>query len=163
MRGIHRAVFSGVMMGAMAGAMLAGPALAQGSSITVGLGHNSNGSTEVYTNWRGAGWLYGLEPVVGASFSTRSEGWVGAGLGYTWRASANPVFARVAVMPGLYRRGNGRDLGGTVMFRSSFEMGMRLRGGGEVALGVAHRSNAGIYDHNPGMNTVFMGYSIPLN
>jgi len=148
---------------ALAVSLLAGPALAQDSALSFALGYNSNGSTEGYLGWRGAALRHGVQPVVGASFSTRSEGWVGAGLAYTWRARANPGFVRVAVMPGLYRQGNGRDLGGAVMFRSSLEVGMAMRAGGELSLGVAHRSNAGIYRRNPGMNTIFLGYSLSLN
>jgi len=148
---------------ALSVSLLATPTLAQDSAVTFALGHNSNGSTEAYLGWRGAAMRFGFQPVLGASFSTRSEGWVGAGLAYTWRASANSAFVRAAVMPGLYRQGNGSNLGGTVMFRSSLEVGMALRGGGEVSLGVAHRSNAGIDDHNPGMNTVYLGYSVSLN
>lgn len=143
--------------------LLAAPALAQDNTVTFALGYNSNGSSEGYLGWRGTALRYGFQPVIGASFSTRSEGWVGAGLAYTWRAGTNPGFVRAAVMPGLYRQGSGRDLGGLVMFRSSLEVGMALRGGGEVSLGVAHRSNAGIYARNPGMNTVYLGYSVALN
>ncbi len=148
---------------ALAASLLSTPAVAQDNALTVALGYNSNGSTEGYLGWRGVPLRFGFQPVVGASLSTRSEGWVGAGLAYTWRASSNPGFVRVAVMPGLYRQGSGRNLGGAVMFRSSLEVGMALRGGGELLLGAAHRSNAGIYRHNPGMNTVYLGYSIALN
>lgn len=152
-----------IFAAALAASLLATPVLAQDSAVSFALGYNSNGSTEGYLGWRGAALRHGFQPVVGASFSTRSEGWVGAGLAYTWRASTNPGFVRVAVMPGLYRQGNGRNLGGTVMFRSSLEVGMALRGGSEVSLGVAHRSNAGLHRHNPGLNTVTLGYSIALN
>lgn len=158
-----RAMHKTTLAATLATSLLAAPAFAQDNALSFSLGANSNGSVEGFLGWRGTPLRYGFQPVLGASLSNRAEGWVGAGLAYTWRARANPAFVRVAVMPGLYRQGNGRDLGGAIMFRSSLEVGMALRGGGEVSVGAAHRSNAGIYDHNPGLNTVFLGYSVALN
>ncbi|MCC5971193.1 MAG: acyloxyacyl hydrolase [Pararhodobacter sp.] len=139
------------------------PALSESPALTFALGYNDSGSTEAFIGWRGAPLRYGFQPIVGASLSTDAEGWVGAGVAYTWRAAQNPAFVRLGFMPGLYRQGRGKDLGGLLEFRSSLEVGMQMRGGGELALGIAHRSNAGIYRPNPGLNTVYLGYSIALN
>lgn len=149
--------------GVLAAGLAASSATAQTSAVSVTLGHNDTGSNEIMLDWRGAPVWHGLQPVVGASMSNRREGWLGAGLAYTWGRSAQGGFVRAAFMPGLYHRGNGRDLGGAVMFRSSLEVGLRLRAGGEVSLGVAHRSSGGIHSPNPGMNTAFLSYSMPLN
>lgn len=148
---------------ALAGGLAATPALAESPALTFSLGSNNSGSVEGFLGWRGTPLRYGFQPTVGASLSNRGEGWVGAGLAYTWRAHQRPFFARLAFMPGLYRQGSGRDLGGALEFRSSLEVGLQMRGGGELAVGFAHRSNAGIYSINPGLNTVYLGYSIALN
>ena len=148
---------------ALASGLMAAPALAESPALTFALGTNSNGSVEGLLGWRGAPLFYGFQPIVAASLSNRGEGWVGGGLAYTLRAQQQPFFARVALMPGLYRQGSGRDLGGVVEVRSSLEVGIQMRGGGELGLGIAHRSNAGIYSYNPGINTLYLGYSIALN
>ncbi|KPQ08248.1 MAG: Lipid A 3-O-deacylase (PagL) [Rhodobacteraceae bacterium HLUCCA12] len=157
-------VRTSVLAAILAASIGAAPTAAQEApALTFALGANSSGSFEGFAGWRGAPVWHGFQPTVGASLSNRGEGWVGAGLAYTWRAAQQPGFLRVAVMPGLYRQGNGRNLGGAIEFRSSLEVGLRLRSGGEVALGVAHRSNAGIYNTNPGLNTAYLGYSMPLD
>ena len=137
-------------------------AQAETPAWTAALGHNSSGSQEVFLAWRGAPVWQGFQPVVGGSLSSRREAWAGAGLAYTWRGSDSSTFVRAAVMPGLYSRGNGRDLGGPVMIRSSLEAGWSLRAGGELAIGLSHRSNAGIYAQNPGLDTLYISYSMPL-
>ena len=148
---------------ALAGGLMSAPALAENPALTFSLGTNNSGSVEGFLGWRGIPLRYGFQPTVGASLSNKGEGWVGGGLAYTWRGHQQPFFARVSFMPGLYRQGNGRDLGGVLEFRSSLEVGLQMRGGGELAVGFAHRSNAGIYSINPGLNTVYLGYSIALN
>lgn len=138
------------------------PAQAEAPAFAVALGHNSSGSQELFLSRRSVPFAQGLQPVFGASLSTYREAWAGAGLAYTWRGSDQASFVRAALMPGLYSRGNGRDLGGPIMFRSSIEAGWNLRGGGELSIGLAHRSNAGIYAQNPGLDTLFLSYSRPL-
>ena len=64
-------------------------------------------------------------------------------------------------MTGLYRAGDGLDLGGPIVFRSGIEAGWENRRGWRFGLGFDHRSNAGIYDENPGVETVHLRVSIP--
>jgi lipid A 3-O-deacylase len=147
------------LAGAFALALL--PALAQAQSHEIQIGRNSGGSTELYLRHVGAPAVWVLAPVYGVSWSSRGEGWAGAGLAYTWRG-ATGAFVRASVMPGLYRSGSGRDLGGPIAFRSGIDLGYAWAGGAAVTLSVSHRSNARIYADNPGMNTVALGLSLPL-
>lgn len=64
--------------------------------------------------------------------------------------------------PGLYRGGNGIDLGGTLEFKSQLELSYRFDNRSRLGIGISHISNADIYDSNPGTETVFMTYSLPL-
>jgi len=137
------------------------PALAQAQSHEIQIGRNSGGSTELYLRHVGAPAVWILEPVYGASWSSRGEGWAGVGLAYTWRG-ATGVFVRASVMPGLYRSGRGRDLGGPIAFRSGIDLGYAWAGGAAITLSISHRSNARLYADNPGMNTVAVGLSLPL-
>lgn len=151
-----------LMQPVMTQSAMAQSAMAEAPALGLTLGHNSSGSRELFLSYRAAPLWQGFQPVVGASLSTHREAWAGVGLAYTWRGTDSTTFVRAAVMPGLYRRGNGRDLGGPFMIRSSVEAGWVLRAGGELAIGLAHRSNAGIYAQNPGLDTLYLTYSMPL-
>ncbi|MGY6536065.1 MAG: acyloxyacyl hydrolase [Pararhodobacter sp.] len=142
--------------------LLVAPAQAQQPFQTprdvVALGGNSTGSAELYVRRIETPVLGGVQPVYGLSVSSRGEAWVGGGLAYGIELSPGGVFVRGSVMPGLHARGRGRDLGGPITFRSGLELGMPL-GQGEIALGIDHRSNAGLYSENPGLNSLYLSYT----
>lgn len=62
----------------------------------------------------------------------------------------------------LYEAGDGKDLGGPVEFRTALEIGYEWANRTRLALAVYHLSNAGLYDHNPGSNSLILTYSFPL-
>lgn len=144
-------------------AVAAVPATAQ-SRLSFALGGSDSRSSGAFTMiWHSAphpaGWSY-----AGGLYATdRGAGWVGAGLSYTLRSGSSGLFARGSFMPGLYTSGSDIDLGGTIEFATTVEVGTRLRNDAELSLMLSHRSNAGIYTRNPGVNTLSLSYSIPLN
>ena len=99
---------------------------------------------------------------VGLSVGERGETWLG--YGQTWRTEfgRSPFFAELHAMPGLYFEGDGLDLGGPIAFRSGVELGFEAPGGWRYGLSYDHRSNAGIHDDNPGVETVQLRVSVPL-
>ncbi len=62
----------------------------------------------------------------------------------------------------LYEKGDSKDLGGTLEFRSALELGHQWPNLHRVAFGIYHLSNAGIHDLNPGSNSLIVTYSLPL-
>jgi len=64
---------------------------------------------------------------------------------------------------GLYHDGGGKELGSVVEFRSTFEIGWRIKGGGRISLGYGHISNAGITDRNPGTEIVTLYWHQPVD
>jgi len=110
-------------------------------------------------------WKYGpLRSVVGGSVSSKGDLWVGAGL--KWQTSLNAsdtLYAEFSTMPGVYMPGGGPDLGHTIEFRTAATLGMRLDNGANIAISLDHRSNADIADYNPGLETLGLRYTIPLN
>jgi len=58
--------------------------------------------------------------------------------------------------------GDGRDIGKTCLFRSGIEAAYRLRDGKRIGAMVTHGSNAAIGDSNPGEESVFLTFSVPL-
>ena len=83
---------------------------------------------------------------------------------FTWDTfiGKSPFYTELHAMPGLYAAGDDFDLGGPIEFRSGIEFGYESRGGWRYALSYDHRSNAGIYDDNPGVETVQFRVSMPL-
>jgi lipid A 3-O-deacylase len=61
---------------------------------------------------------------------------------------------------GLYRRGEGKELGGAVEFRSGLEVAIRIQARSQLGLTFYHLSNAGIYTLNPGTESLELVYSV---
>jgi len=64
--------------------------------------------------------------------------------------------------PGYYDKGDGTDLGSELEFRSEFEISYRFENEHRVGLGLAHLSNAGTANWNPGTEVVTLSWAIPL-
>jgi hypothetical protein len=114
-----------------------------------------------------AGWIelrsdpfYKLGPVelrggVAGEATTDAALWGGAGLVATLPVGSG-FRLEGSVMAGLYEEGDGVDLGDTVEFRS--QIGLTYAVADKTRLGVVfeHKSNAGLSDHNPGVETLFV-------
>jgi hypothetical protein len=72
------------------------------------------------------------------------------------------VYISPSVGVGAYARGNGRDLGSTVEFRSQFELGYRFDNRARLGVAFGHISNASISDRNPGTEILTLYLSIPF-
>jgi lipid A 3-O-deacylase len=106
-------------------------------------------------------WLPDLTPDAGAMVNSKGSFYVYGGLrcdiplGHPWELS-------IQFAPGLYRAGDGFDLGGAVEFRSGIELSYPLAPRGRVGLLLFHLSNAGIYTHNPGSESLVLTYRYRL-
>lgn len=98
---------------------------------------------------------------MGLSVGENGETWIGFGQTYTMNFGSSPLYAELHAMPGLYFDNGGFDLGGPVAFRSGVEVGLEMNSGWRMSLSYDHRSNAGLYDHNPGIETVAFRISVP--
>ena len=65
--------------------------------------------------------------------------------------------------PGLYERGDGKELGHIIEFRSGLDLAYRRKNGARIGVEVHHLSNASLDENNPGTETFLFTYSIPLN
>ncbi|HEY9346153.1 MAG TPA: acyloxyacyl hydrolase [Inquilinus sp.] len=64
---------------------------------------------------------------------------------------------------GAYFNGDGRDMGSTVEFRTGIEAAWEFDNRMRIGAAFHHISNAGIGDVNPGVETLTLNFSIPLN
>jgi hypothetical protein len=71
--------------------------------------------------------------------------------------------ARPSAAVGAYSKGSGKDLGGTLEFRTAIELAWQFANSSRLGVELAHVSNAGIYDVNPGAETLTVNYSLPLS
>ena len=101
-----------------------------------------------------------VQPTLGVSVTSEGDVWIGAGGLYEidWPGA---LYLQGHIMPGLYRTGGGRELGGTLQFRSGLELGYETTAGLRVGLAVDHRSHADLYGDNPGLETLQIRVSFP--
>lgn len=101
----------------------------------------------------------GFSPVVEGVLNGKEAGFVGAGV--AWQAeSASGFGLRVAVAPGLYDRGEGKDLGGHFQVMSFVEGTWLATEIGRMGLRLAHLSNASTRSTNPGTEILSLTYSL---
>jgi hypothetical protein len=99
--------------------------------------------------------------IVGGLAATDDEAvWAYAGASYSWqpgdRWRLRPGFA-----VSVFDEGDGKDLGGAIEFRSSLEATARVGSNLRLGVSVYHLSNAGIYDLNPGSNSLVFVVAFP--
>lgn len=117
---------------------------------------------EAYLRYDFARTIGPFSQAVGLSLGEESGAWVGYGLTWGTALGKSPFYTELHVMPGLYAPSESFDLGGALEFRSGIEFGYEADNGWRYALGFDHRSNMGIYDTNPGIETVQFRVSMPI-
>lgn len=106
------------------------------------------------------GFLENATPVAGAMASSQGTLYAYGGfrfehaLGERW--TLTPSWAA-----GLYYRGRngGKDLGGTVEFRSGIELAFQVTRRSRIGVCLYHLSNGGFYRFNPGTESLVLSYS----
>jgi len=102
-----------------------------------------------------------LRGIVVAAMTRDSSAFLGAGIGYELRLGRHFVVTPTFT-PGYYGKGNGKDLGYALEFRSQLELGCQLGGGYRLSLAVSHTSNARLGKFNPGEETLTLAWQVPL-
>lgn len=134
--------------------------------LAVGAGYfdvgNNQEAAEFRVEYRGRKLLWAIKPVVGIMATSDA-----AVYGYGGLAMDVYLGRRWVVTPslaaGAYRKGNGKDLGHTVEFRSAIEVAYRFDNRSRLGLILYHLSNASIGDKNPGTEVLGVSYAIPIN
>ena len=118
---------------------------------------------EVYARYDSSRANGPFQSIYGVSYSSLGDFWAGAGHSYTMKSEGNGFYSELHAMTGLYVQGSGPDLGGPIEFRSGVELGYEFTSGWRLAASFDHRSNAEIFPLNPGVETVQLRVSKPLN
>ena len=115
---------------------------------------------EAYLQYHAPTRLGRIEPVLGLSVSASGDTRIGAGLQWTG-ALPYDSFVQLSLLPGIYARSSGPELGHPVEFRSSAGVGYAFDSGARLSLQFDHRSNAGLSGANPGLETFGIRLSLP--
>ncbi len=101
-------------------------------------------------------------PVLGMQMTSNGAVYTFSGFNYDiytrGHFAVTPSFAA-----GVYARGEGKNLGGVIEFRSGLELSWVSGKSMRVSLAVHHISNAGIYSYNPGAESVVLKFAQPLH
>ena len=107
---------------------------------------------------------YGLlQPTVSASYSEQGEVWLGGGAKWRLDDPGSNFFAQSAFQIGYHDIADGPDIGGRFHFRSDFGIGYAFDNGSAIVVSYDHRSNGGIAEPNPGLETLYIQYSLTLD
>ncbi len=104
-----------------------------------------------------------FQPIYGVSLTDEMDIWAGGGFAWTFHTPLPGTSVQLHAMAGAFGHGSGIDLGGMLEYRSGIEVAWTAANGFRIGLGWDHRSNAGKYEDNPGMETTHLRFSLPLN
>ena len=137
--------------------LAASPARGEGSAVAgfgiVGLEEGENRSAVLELDYRFAPWRHGIGPAIGVSANSDGGANLRAGLSRDF-PFAERWNANVTLAGGYYVRGNGKDLGKGFEFRSAIDLSFEAQPGVRFGASLAHLSNAGISESNPGLETL---------
>lgn len=119
-------------------------------------------AAELRLEYRSGRLFSGFRSVAGILTTTDRAFHGYAGLGFDWFI-ARALVVTPSFAPGLYARGDGKDLGHVVEFRSQVEVAYRFRNRWRLGLSVSHISNASLGGHNPGTESLMLNCEIPLS
>ncbi len=120
--------------------------------------------TEIYAIYDVPKRYGAFQPTVGASLTSNNDFWMGAGGKWsTERVTDSPIFIELSVMPGLYVRGDGPNIGFPLQFRGALGAGYNFDNGASISVFFDHRSNANLSEVNSGIETLGVRLSMTLD
>ena len=105
--------------------------------------------------------IWKLVPFVGLMGTCDSAFYAYAGLGLDLFFGSS-IFLTPNAAFGAYEDGDGKELGGTIEFRTGAELAWRRSDYSRLGVAFHHISNASIYDSNPGTELLVISYSVPF-
>jgi hypothetical protein len=134
----------------------ASPARADSTAVAgfgfVGPEEGENHSALLDLEYRFKPWRLGIGPVIGASATSDGGAYLRAGFSrdFPFRERWN---TNITLAGGGYQPGHGKRLGKGFEFRSAIDLSYEAQPGVRLGAALAHLSNAGLSDSNPGVET----------
>jgi len=123
---------------------------------------NTFAATELRLEYAGKNVWKSAFPITGVNINSDGGTYAFAGLGYDFKP-LNNFYITPSFAAGLWKESSSKDLGGPVEFRSQLELGYETSDKYRVGISYSHMSNAKLYEHNPGEESIIMNFSIPLS
>ena len=97
-----------------------------------------------------------LSPITGALVTSDGAGYFYTGIQAQYnlgKLNLTPSFT-----PGIYEKGDGKDLGHALEFKSEIQLSLNLLENSQLGMSYNHISNASLGDKNPGANSYMFNY-----
>ena len=100
--------------------------------------------------------LGNLSPITGFMFTADSAAYLYTGVQAQYSLGALNIIP--SFTPGLYNKGDGKDLGHLLEFKSEVQISLNLFQNTQLGLSYNHLSNASLGDKNPGANSYMFNF-----
>ena len=97
-----------------------------------------------------------LSPVTGVMMTADSAAYAYTGVQAQYKIGKLNIIP--SFTPGLYREGDGKDLGHIVEFKSEVQLSLDVFSNSELGFSYNHISNASLGDKNPGANSYMFNF-----
>ena len=97
-----------------------------------------------------------ISPITGGFITENSAAYVYTGI--EWNIDMVALTFTPSFAPGLYHKGDGKDLGHVLEFKSEIQFSYDFSGNSKVGLSYNHVSNASLGDKNPGANSYMFNF-----
>lgn len=102
-----------------------------------------------------------IKPFVALLGTFQKSVWLGAGVNFDIYV-LDPLIVTLGFGPGLFYKGNGKDLGYPLEMRSSVEIAYRFASNSRFGIQFYHLSNGSMARRNPGTEVLMLFYAIPI-
>ena len=100
--------------------------------------------------------LGNISPITGGFITENSAAYLYTGI--EWNVDMGAVTFTPSFAPGLYHKGDGKDLGHALEFKSEIQFSYNSSENSKIGISYNHVSNASIGDKNPGANSYMFNY-----
>ena len=97
-----------------------------------------------------------VSPVTGAMITQDAAAYVYTGVEVNY--DLGPIKLTPSFTPGIYEKGNGKDLGHAIEFKSEVQLSLNLHENSQFGMSYNHISNASLGDKNPGANSYMFNF-----
>jgi len=119
------------------------------SALLVGFQHqNENLNRDTF--------LGNISPITGGFITENSAAYIYTG--FEWNIDLGALKFTPSFAPGLYHKGDGKDLGHVLEFKSEVQFSYVFSKNSSIGISYNHVSNASIGDKNPGANSYMVNF-----
>ena len=97
-----------------------------------------------------------VSPITGAMITADKAGYIYTGIEANY--NVGPFNLTPSFAPGLYKQGDGKDLGHPIEFKSEVQLSLDLGKTTNLGMSYNHVSNASLGDKNPGANSYMFNF-----